>query len=200
MEPELVLAGRLSNRATKEVPMAEWETLAVGRERPADRARLDIAQVFEASYRRLVVQLYGVVGNAGEAEDLVQEAFVRAYAAGPRFARVDNPEAWLRTIAVNLHRSRWRKVRNFARIRDRITDRTTSPPDLPGIEEHLVVVEALRRLPEEMRVVLTLHYLADRQVHQIAEELGIPEGTVKSRLYRARAALAAQLSEEPDHD
>lgn len=176
--------------------MAEWETLTAGREWPDEPARFDIAQVFEASYRRLVVQLYGVVGNAGEAEDLVQEAFVRAYAAGARFTRVDNPEAWLRTTAVNLHRSRWRKLRNFARIRDRIT----GPPDLPGLEEHLVVVEALRRLPEEMRVVLTLHYLADRQVHEIAEELGVPEGTVKSRLSRARAALAAQLTEEVDHE
>jgi RNA polymerase sigma-70 factor (ECF subfamily) len=176
--------------------MAEWETLAVGHDRPADRARVDIAQVFEASYRRLVVQLYGVVGNAGEAEDLVQEAFVRAYAAGPRFTRVENPEAWLRTTAVNLYRSRWRKMRNFARIRDRIA----GPPDLPGLEEHLVVVEALRRLPENMRVVLTLHYLADRDVQQIAAELDIPEGTVKSRLSRARDALAAVLSEEQDHE
>ena len=176
--------------------MAEWETLAVGHDRPVDRARVDIAQVFEASYRRLVVQLYGVVGNAGEAEDLVQEAFVRAYAAGPRFTRVENPEAWLRTTAVNLYRSRWRKMRNFARIRDRIA----GPPDLPGLEEHLVVVEALRRLPENMRVVLTLHYLADRDVQQIAAELDIPEGTVKSRLSRARDALAAVLSEEQDHE
>jgi RNA polymerase sigma-70 factor (ECF subfamily) len=176
--------------------MAEGETLAVGHDRPVDRARVDITQVFEVSYRRLVVQLYGVVGNAGEAEDLVQEAFVRAYAAGPRFTRVENPEAWLRTTAVNLYRSRWRKMRNFARIRDRIT----GPPDLPGLEEHLVVVEALRRLPENMRVVLTLHYLADRDVQQIAAELDIPEGTVKSRLSRARDALAAVMSGESDHE
>jgi RNA polymerase sigma-70 factor (ECF subfamily) len=62
------------------------------------------------------------------------------------------------------------------------------------------VVEALRRLPENMRVVLTLHYLADRDVQQIAAELDIPEGTVKSRLSRARDAMAAVLSEEPDHE
>ena len=171
--------------------MAEWETLAVGHDRPANRGRVDIAEVFEASYRRLVVQLYGVVGNAGEAEDLVQEAFVRAYAAGPRFTRVDNPEAWLRTTAVNLHRNRWRKMRNFGRIKHRIT----APPDLPGLDDHVDVVDALRRLPESQRVVLVMHYFADRQVDQIAEELGIAEGTVKSRLARGRGALAAQLKE-----
>ena len=176
--------------------LVERETLERGQDRSREPTRVDVAEVFQASYRRLVVQLYGIVGNAGEAEDLVQEAFVRAYAAGSRFTRVDNPEAWLRTVAVNLHRSRWRKARNFARIRDRIT----GPPDLPGLEEHVVVVEALRRLPEHMRVVLALHYLADRDVQQIAAELGIPEGTVKSRLSRAREALAGLLSEEADHE
>ncbi|MBF4762838.1 SigE family RNA polymerase sigma factor [Nocardioides islandensis] len=168
--------------------MAEGEVLARG---PVATG-VDVAAVFAASYRRLVVQLYGVTGNAGEAEDLVQEAFVRAYAAGARFRRVDNPEAWLRVTAINLHRTRWRKMRNFARIKDRIT----GPPDLPGLEEHWEVVDALRRLPENLRVVLVLHYLADRQVHQIAEELGVAEGTVKSRLSRGRDALAAELGQE----
>jgi RNA polymerase sigma-70 factor (ECF subfamily) len=67
-----------------------------------------LALVFEASYRRLVVQLYGVVGDLTEAEDLVQEAFVRAAGAGRRFVNVDNHEAWLRRTAVNLYRNRWR--------------------------------------------------------------------------------------------
>jgi RNA polymerase sigma-70 factor, ECF subfamily len=98
----------------------------------------------------------------------------------------------LRVTAINLHRTRWRKMRNFARIKDRIT----GPPDLPGLEEHWEVVDALRRLPENLRVVLVLHYLADRQVHQIAEELGVAEGTVKSRLSRGRDALAAELGQE----
>ena len=177
--------------------MPEWETLVAGREQTA-LASVDVAQVFAASYRKLVVQLYGIVGNASEAEDLVQEAFVRAYAAGPRFTRVDNPEAWLRTTAVNLYRNRWRKMRNFARIKHRLAQ----PPDLPGIDANIEVVDALRRLPENQRVVLVLHYFADRQVQQIAEELGVAEGTVKSRLSRGRDALAAMLtmSKEDDHD
>ena len=170
--------------------MTEWETVAIGHERCP--AGVDVAQVFAASYRKLVVQLYGVVGNAGEAEDLVQEAFVRAYAAGSRFTRVENPEAWLRTTAVNLHRNRWRKLRNFTRIKEKIP----RPVDLPGMGEHIDVVDALRRLPESQRVVLVLHYLADRQVHQIAEELGIAEGTVKSRLSRGRDALALLMKED----
>ena len=107
--------------------MAEPETLALGRAAPSE-ARATLEQIFELSYRRLAMQLYGVVGNLAEAEDLVQEAFVRAAAAGPRFRRVDNPEAWLRRTAINLHRKRWRKVRNFHRTaRDSRCHRRTCP-------------------------------------------------------------------------
>ena len=62
--------------------MPEWDTLVADQEQQSVKASVDVAQVFAASYRKLVVQLYGIVGNASEAEDLVQEAFVRAYAAG----------------------------------------------------------------------------------------------------------------------
>ena len=99
-----------------------------------------LREVFEGSYRRLVVQLYAVTGDSAEAEDLVQEAFVRAAAAGGRFLKVENHEAWLRTAAINLHRNRWRKMRNFSKIRYRLE----RPTDLPGLEEHVAVIAALR--------------------------------------------------------
>ena len=98
--------------------MVQKETLALGHE-PAAAPSWSLREVFDLSYRRLVVQLYAVVGDAGEAEDLVQDAFVRASASGARFLRVDNPEAWLRRTAINPHRTRWRNLRNFTRIRPR---------------------------------------------------------------------------------
>jgi RNA polymerase sigma-70 factor (ECF subfamily) len=156
-----------------------------------------LADVFEASYRRLVVQLYGVVGDLAEAEDLVQEAFVRAAASGRSFQAVDNPEAWLRRTAVNLYRNRWRKLRNFSRIKHRLAN----PTDAPGLEEHVVVIEALRALPEPQRQVLALFYLADLSVEDVAATLGIAVGTVKSRLARGRDALALALGPaEGSHD
>ena len=154
--------------------MPEWDTLVADQEQQSVKASVDVAQVFAASYRKLVVQLYGIVGNASEAEDLVQEAFVRAYAAGPRFTRVDNPEAWLRTTAVNLYRNRWRKMRNFGRIKHRIT----APPER-GARRSSRRGRRPARATGEPGVVLVLHYFADRQVDEIAEELGIAEGTVK---------------------
>ena len=62
------------------------------------------------------------------------------------------------------------------------------------------MIEALRRLPEAQREAVALHHLADLPVAEIAELLGVPEGTVKSRLMRGREALAALLSEEDGHE
>jgi RNA polymerase sigma-70 factor, ECF subfamily len=156
-----------------------------------------LSDVFDTSYRKLVVQLYGVVGDLAEAEDVVQEAFVRAAAAGWRFTGTDNPEAWLRTTAINVHRSRWRKLRNFSRIKERLHQ----PVDAPGLEARIDVIDGLRSLSPDQRAVVALHHLADLSVTEIAQHLGVPEGTVKSRLKRGRDTLAQTLrtAEEIDH-
>jgi RNA polymerase sigma-70 factor (ECF subfamily) len=172
------------------------EVLASGHEVALAPAELEFHHIFVASYRRLVVQMYGVTGDAVEAEDLVQEAFVRAAAAGRRFIKVDNHEAWLRTVAINIQRSRWRKLRNFSRIRERLA---APPTDLPALENRLDVIDALRGLPKGQREVVALHYLADLDVAEVARTLGIAEGTVKSRLSRGRDALALVLSQEEGH-
>ena len=169
------------------------EAISFGR-RPDPLDRVSLRDIFDASYRRLVVQLDGVTGSFDEAEDLVQESFVRAAASGRRFLAVDNHEAWLRTTAVNAHRSRWRKLRNGRRALERM--QPARDPD--GLEEHLEIIDALRSLPEPQRHVIALHYLADLPVEHIAFELGVPIGTVKSRLSRGRDALAAQLTHAPE--
>ncbi|HSV38430.1 MAG TPA: SigE family RNA polymerase sigma factor [Nocardioidaceae bacterium] len=172
------------------------ETLAWGTEVIRVPADQQFREIFGVSYRRLVVQLYGVTGDAAEAEDLVQEAFVRAAADGMRFIALDNHEAWLRTVAINIYRSRWRKLRNFSRIRERLA---SPPTDLPALEERLDVIEALRLLPDHQREVVALYYLADLDVAEVARTLGIAEGTVKSRLSRGRDALAITLTEKEGH-
>lgn len=177
----------------QETAAMEAEILALGRDAPRAPTEVEFCEIFALSYRRLVVQLYGVTGDSAEAEDLVQEAFVRAAAAGKRFLVMDNPEAWVRTVAINIQRSRWRKLRNFSRIRDRLA---AAPSDLPALEDRLDVIKAMRTLPEGQRVVVALHYLADLGVAEVAGTLGIAEGTVKSRLSRGREALALALSED----
>lgn len=65
-----------------------------------------VHEVYATSYRRLVGQLTGVTGDPVEAEDAVMEAFARAVGSGHSFLKADNPEAWLRTVAVNVSRTR----------------------------------------------------------------------------------------------
>ena len=74
---------------------------------------------------------------------------------------MDNHEAWLRTTAINVHRSRWRKLRNGRRARERMLP----PRDPEALEDHLEIITALRALPEPQRQVIALHYLADLPVH-----------------------------------
>lgn len=150
--------------------------------------------VFEASYRRLVGQLYGVCRDLTEAEEVVAEAFARAVQHRRTFARLDNPEAWLRTVAVNVSRTR---ARRRMLLGDR--DHAQAVARHPILEDdRLVLMAALRTLPATQREAIALHYLADLPVHAVAEATGVPVGTVKTRLRRGRAALALLLADLPD--
>lgn len=159
-------------------------------------------ELYAASYRRLVGQLYAMIGDRDEAEECVQEAFVRAWARRSRLDGTQHPEAWLRTTAYRLAVSRWRRAMRGRRSPDRALSR---PHTAPAPDEHTVaLVAALRQLPEAQRHTLVLHHLADLPVDTVARELGVPVGTVKARLSRGRAALAALLSDsdsaqEVDH-
>lgn len=151
-----------------------------------------VQEVYATSYRRLVGQLTGVTGDPVEAEDAVMEAFARAVNSSGSFLAADNPEAWLRTVAVNVTRTRWRRSRFFRDVSHRLAG-AGSYDDLP--EDRLVLLAALRRLPAAQREAIALHHLADLPVHEVAEAVGAPVGTVKARLARGRAALAVLLSE-----
>lgn len=157
-----------------------------------------MSAIYDASYSRLVAQLMVVCGNQHEAEDAVQEAFVKAIRQGSRFDRITNPEAWLRTVAINTQRSRWHRTAVLRRLLPKVPGPVHPVEPTP---ERLAVASALEQLRPEWRTVVVLHYLADQPVATIAAELGIPVGTVKSRLARAREQLGTDLriTEEADH-
>jgi RNA polymerase sigma-70 factor (ECF subfamily) len=151
-------------------------------------------QRFEAFYAavfgRLVGQLYLVTGDLHEAEDVVQEALTRAAMRWARLRDYEVPEAWVRRVAMNLASDGFRRARRRVAMATRMQRR----PEEPGIpEDDLAVTEALRALPLAQRKAVVLHHLLDLPVEQVAAELGVPVGTVKSRLARARGALAARL-------
>ena len=154
-----------------------------------------IQELYAASYRRLLGQLVGVTGSVAEAEDVVQEAFVRGLDHPRRLLGADNPEAWLRTVAVNLARSRWRRARRLVGLAPRLVDE--APDD--DRDGHIVLLQALRDLPAGQREVIALHHLADLTVNEVADTLNVPTGTVKARLSRGRAALSTLLVKEEPH-
>ncbi|MEV4494985.1 sigma-70 family RNA polymerase sigma factor [Micromonospora arborensis] len=151
-----------------------------------------IAELYAGCFRRLVVQLYAVTGDLNEAQEAVQEAFTRALAAPGRLTRLDNPEAWLRRVAVNVARSRHRR----RRVLDGLLRRIGPPPAVADRSpEHLALLAALRGLPDGQRNALALHYLVDLPVEEVAATLGVSVGTVKSRMSRGRQTLAALLTD-----
>jgi RNA polymerase sigma factor (sigma-70 family) len=152
-----------------------------------------IHDLYLASYQRLVLQLYPVTGDLGEAHEVVQEAFVKLLAAPGRMSGLGNPEAWLRTVAVNQARSRRRRGKVLQRLLGRVG---AGPTEVPGATaDHVALMAALRALPAGQREAIALHYLADLPITEVAELLRVSVGTVKSRLSRGRTALARLLGE-----
>lgn len=153
-------------------------------------------EFYSASFARLTGQLHALIGNRDEAQECVQEAFVRAWQHRRSLERADHPEAWVRTTAYRLAVSRWRRTR----LARRPADRAVSPSAWtdPADESHVALVSALRQLPQAQRQALVLHHLCDLPVQAVASEIGVPEGTVKARLSRGRTALAALLAPAPD--
>ncbi|MFH9067862.1 SigE family RNA polymerase sigma factor [Streptomyces alboflavus] len=148
---------------------------------------------YASAFPRVVGQVYAFTGDHGQAQDVVQEAFVRAWDRRRDFAAVHAPEAWVRTVAMRLAVSHWRRARRWLEL-----VRKEPPPEHaagPG-PEHVTLVAALRKLPEAQRLAIVLHHLCDLSVEQVASETGAPTGTVKARLSRGRAALAKHLSGE----
>lgn len=150
---------------------------------------------YVASFPRVVGQVYAMIGDRDEAQECVQEAFVRAWSHRAQLARVHAPEAWVRTTAYRLAVSRWRRVVRSRRSPDRALQ-VGRPPTQPD-EDHVAIVAALRQLPEEQRRALVLHHLCDLPVQAVANEVGAPVGTVKARLSRGRTALAELLGDHP---
>jgi RNA polymerase sigma-70 factor (ECF subfamily) len=164
---------------------------------PEESARLatDFATFYAATFAALCGQLYVHTGDLTEAQDVVQEAFTRAYTRWRTVRTYDDPVAWVRKVAWNLAISRWRRLRRSAQLG--YADRSSLPePTGDRVDLH----KALARLPVRQRQAVVLHYLVDLSVSEIAAVTGAAEGTVKSWLHRARTSLVGQLGRGGDRD
>lgn len=153
----------------------------------------DVRELYAASYARLVGVLTLASGDRAEAEEVVQDAFVRLLPRWSTVRRYDDPEAWVRKVAFRLLANRQRRSRVARRLLPRLARTTTQPA---ASADRVDVLRALAMLPLAQREVVVLHHLVDLSVELVAAELGIPVGTVKSRLTRARAALTPLLGQE----
>lgn len=153
----------------------------------------ELAELFRDTHDRILVSAFALTGNMAEAQDVVQETFVRALVNRSKVLAADSPEAWLRRVSRNVAISRWRRVRHRAELLVRSGVR---PPDVPEpTPDRLVMIDAIKSLPRGQREAIALFYVADLSIDEIANTLGVSAGTVKSRLSRGRTALAERLGD-----
>jgi RNA polymerase sigma-70 factor, ECF subfamily len=155
---------------------------------------------YDATWSRTVACAYAVTGDLGAAEEIAQEAYTRAWPRWSRLSTYDDPGAWVRQVATRQAISRWRRTGTALR---HLAGSRPPEPAPPPDENSVALVAALRQLPEAQRRALVLHHLAGFSVADIAASEGCPEGTVKARLSRGRAALVPLLggtqNGEPSH-
>jgi RNA polymerase sigma-70 factor, ECF subfamily len=173
------------------------------RDERAFRELIDIYRdrVFNVTFRML--------GDRAEAEDIAQEVFIAVFKTIETFREESKFSTWLYRVAVNHTKNR---IKYLARRNDRsraeIDDNTTSSDDgsiagaarpsrpdraLEGAQLEKVLQAAVATLDEEHRVVVVLRDIEELSIEEICEITGLPDGTVKSRLHRARAALRKKL-------
>jgi RNA polymerase sigma factor (sigma-70 family) len=148
-----------------------------------------LAEGYVTSFRTACL----ILGNRADAEEAVQEAFLRAWRFRTSLAPGSDVRPWLYRVVVNTCNS---KLRSEIPHRDRRTadselDRLAAPGDGPAdVEQSGDIVRALQSLPVHLRVVVVLRYYADLTEREIATAIGRRPGTVKSRLHEARRLLA----------
>ena len=149
-------------------------------------------ELYERDYLAVFRTVYAIVLDRGEAEDLAQESFVRAYRARHGYRPTAPVGAWLHRIAVNLALSHLRR-RKLARI---LPVRLYTGPERDPQDQsdaRSLVEQALLELTPKLRAVVALHYYEGYTREEIASLLGVPSGTVASRMAKAIMLMRKRL-------
>lgn len=148
-------------------------------------------EFYAFEYRAVVRLAYKLSGTLSVAEDLAQEAFLRAFRDWSTVNAYEHPGAWVRRVTINLAHSRGRRQRGVWRL-------ALEPPEEPWTDPAIShdtreLWALVGRLPRRQAEVLVLYYEVDQSTAQISEILGCAESTVRVHLHRARTQLAAVL-------
>jgi RNA polymerase sigma-70 factor (ECF subfamily) len=149
----------------------------------------EFERFFERTSGALVGQAYVLVGNLQDAQDLVQEAFARAWDRWPVVSGFEDPAGWTRRVLFNLAMSRLRR----RRLEQRHAPEPAAPASAPSADA-VDLARALRRLPASQRRAIVLREVVGLDMREVAREMRTSEGTVRKWLHRARTALAADMS------
>ncbi len=181
--------------------MTDWDEHLIDRARSADREERDAAwrEVFGRMRGQVFALCCNLIGDWAEAEDAVQEVFVAAHDGLPRFRGDSRLSTWIYRIAIRVasqHRARMGRRRA-----EQLSVEPASSPDPDPVESRELregLLEAMSALSIEQRVVLTLFSLEGLEHAEIARVLGVPIGTVWSRLHSARKRLMTLLGPVQD--
>lgn len=148
---------------------------------------------YRAEYPGMVAVASALTWDADHAEDLVQDTMVKAFVRWGRVGTLERPGGWCHRVLVNACRSWWRRRRTEARhlASLRREHATTAEPSADVV----AFWAALRTLPERPRAAVALHFATDLTMADVAAVLGVPEGTVRSDIARARALIMAKLGD-----
>ena len=166
-----------------------------------------LERLLRPHFDRLYRLAYRLCGNRADAEDLFQDVLVKAFDKADTIAELDNPGTWLSRVMYNrfVDTTRQRARRRLTTVADgelggggleNLGGPAAAEADAARLERRKTLEQALAKLSEEHRVVVLLHDTEGYKIKEIEELTGIPAGTVKSRLHRARSRLREILDIE----
>ena len=161
-------------------------------------------RIVRLHWRRVFNVAYKFVGKHDEAEDLTQDIFLKIFKSLDTFDRRANFQTWLISVSRNLCIDHYRSVRKERQTIDRDVDANelspaaAEPGPIAALEQRdrvTLLRDALTSLPESLRTAVIMRDIQELSYQEIAEQLRVPEGTVKSRINRGRAELARQVQQ-----
>ena len=161
-----------------------------GEPMPVVRSTPDFGAFYRREYAAVATLTMVLTRSRSAAEDIAQDAFLRAHRDWKSVGNFDNPEGWVRRVATNLALSRFRRMRAEAKALMRLQPGSATTQMSPEATEFWAEV---RKLPARQAQVVALHYVEDRSVDEVADLLEITPGSVKTHLHRARQTLGTRF-------
>jgi RNA polymerase sigma-70 factor (ECF subfamily) len=151
---------------------------------------------FRAEHQRLAALATVLCGDRESGRDVAQEALTRTYREWDRVSRLERPGGWTRRVVVNLAHDHGRHLAVRRRRLPELANRIAGARAADEIPLDAETWAAVAMLPERQRTAVALFYIGDRSISDVADAMGVHEGTVKTALHKARGQLRRLLSEE----